>query len=161
MTDHRRSVRGYAPIGLHDRRRRRELRRYRLQVLLVIALGGVLGAAARFAVQAAFAAPPGAFPWATLIINLTGCLLIGVLMVVIDMGPAHPLTRPFLGVGVLGGYTTFSTYTADALTLVIADRPGLTLVYLVGTPLTALLAVVTGVALTRTVALRHRKKGTP
>lgn len=159
MTDHRRPVRGYAPIGLHDRRRRRELRRYRLQVLLVIALGGVLGAAARFAVQAA--APPGAFPWATLIINLTGCLLIGVLMVVIDMGPAHPLTRPFLGVGVLGGYTTFSTYTADALTLVIADRPGLTLVYLVGTPLTALLAVVIGVALTRTVALRHRKKGTP
>ncbi|WP_261988702.1 fluoride efflux transporter FluC, partial [Streptomyces sp. wa22] len=56
------------------------------------------------------------FPWAVFAVNVTGCALIGVLMVLLaERGTVtHPLVRPFLGVGVLGGFTTFSTYAASS-----------------------------------------------
>jgi fluoride exporter len=89
-------------------------------------------------------------PWATLLINVTGCVLIGVLMVLIlEVWVAHRLVRPFLGVGVLGGYTTFSTYAVEAEQLIAAGRPWLALAYLVGTAVAALVAVQVGVGLTR------------
>jgi len=92
-------------------------------------------------------------PWSTLIVNVTGCMLIGVLMVLIlEARQAHPLVRPFIGVGVLGGYTTFSTYAVDAQVLIAEGRPGLALAYLAGTAAAALVAVQLGVVLTRAVA---------
>jgi CrcB protein len=94
---------------------------------------------------------------ATLLVNLSGCLLIGVLMVLItEVWTAHPLVRPFLGVGVLGGYTTFSSATVEVQELVTAGRPGLALAYLVGTAVAALLAVQLGVVVTRLVVPRGR-----
>lgn len=93
---------------------RAELTAHPAAVLGAIAAGGVLGGLARAGVQAAFPYAPTGFPWATFGINLTGCLLIGVLMAVIGARPVHPLVRPFLGVGVLGGFTTFSAYAVDA-----------------------------------------------
>jgi CrcB protein len=119
-------------------------------VLVVIALGGGLGALARYGVGRLWPTPAGGFPWATFAVNVVGCLLIGVLMVLIgEVWSAHPLARPFLGVGVLGGFTTFSTYAAEVRELL---RPGTVLVgfgYLAGTVLGALLAVLAGVRLTR------------
>ena len=57
---------------------------------------------------------PGSFPWTTLLVNGVGCAVIGVFMVVItDVWAAHRLVRPFFGTGVLGGFTTFSTYAVD------------------------------------------------
>ncbi len=70
--------------------------------------------------------PTGAFPWAIFWVNVLGCALIGVLMVLVGEGGrrAHPLVRPFLGVGVLGGFTTFSTYALDFSELLDARGGG-------------------------------------
>jgi CrcB protein len=125
-------------------------------VLAVIAVGGGIGAVARHGVGAAFPQSPLDFPWPTLLINVVGCALIGVLMVVItEVVTPHRYVRPFLGVGVLGGFTTFSTYAVDAVRLVNAGRPAVALVYLVATPLAALAAVVVGVLGAR-LSLRGR-----
>ncbi|GAA1676534.1 hypothetical protein GCM10009733_086790 [Nonomuraea maheshkhaliensis] len=84
---------------------------------------------------------------------MSGCLLIGVLMVLItEARPAHRLVRPFLGVGVLGGYTTFSTYAVDVRRTVEAGAPLTGLAYLVATMLAAVAATAAGVWLTRRAA---------
>jgi fluoride exporter len=138
-----------ADVDLHDPGRRRE-RRGHPWVLPVISVGGMLGAGARYALELGWPRAPGGVPWVTLGINVSGCLLIGVLMVyVVEVGSAHPLLRPFLGVGVLGGFTTFSTYTVETHTLVTEGRPTLALGYLLGTLLAAMTAVTLGVATAR------------
>ncbi|HLL68296.1 MAG TPA: fluoride efflux transporter CrcB [Micromonosporaceae bacterium] len=127
-------------------------------VLAVIAAGGVLGACARHGAALAWPHRTGEFPWATLGVNVSGCLLIGVLMVLItEVWAAHPLIRPFLGTGVLGGYTTFSTYTVDVAQLVAAGAVGPGLGYLAGTLAAALAAVYAGSTGTRLVAARLRR----
>ncbi|GAA1189542.1 CrcB family protein [Pseudonocardia alaniniphila] len=132
---------------------RRELAGHPLDVLGAIAVGGVIGAEARYGIGLAWPHGPSGWPWATLLINLSGCLLIGVLMVVItELVEPHRLARPFLGVGILGGYTTFSTYTVDAISLADGARPGLALAYLVVTPVLAVLACALGAGATRLAA---------
>ncbi|MGW1678797.1 fluoride efflux transporter FluC [Saccharopolyspora sp. NPDC002376] len=117
-------------------------------VLAVVAAGGAIGALLRYC---AYIAWPG--PFSTFLVNVIGCVAIGVLMFVItELVTAHRLVRPFLGVGVLGGFTTFSTYVADAVHLVVEGRPVLALVYLTGTVLSCLLAVAVGLLATRAVA---------
>lgn len=122
------------------------------RVLAAVAAGGVLGAEARYGIGVAWPHPPTAFPWPTLLVNSSGCLLIGVLMVVItERARTHPLVRPFLGVGVLGGYTTFSTFAVDVVTLARVGHPVAAGAYLVATPLAALVAVAAGVRGARAV----------
>jgi fluoride exporter len=121
-------------------------------VLGAVAAGGVLGAVARYAVASAFPSDPAGFAWATFAINVSGCFLIGVLMVAVERSVAgHRLVRPFLGVGVLGGYTTFSAFALDAVLALDAGAIGTALAYVVGTLLAALAAVWAGSALTRRV----------
>ena len=129
-------------------------------VLPVVALGGMLGATARYLLSTAYPSSPGSVPWATFTINATGCLLIGVLMVfVVEQGGTHPLLRPFLGVGVLGGYTTFSTYTVETLRLLQHGAAVAAVSYLLLTALTALVAVTGGAFATRAgLALVHRSR---
>jgi len=125
------------------------LRRHPLSVLVAIAAGGALGASARYGVGLALPQGRDDLPWATLLINVTGCLAIGALLVLIlEVWVAHRLLRPFLGVGV-GAYTTFSTYVVEAQQLVRAGRPALALAYLVATVIAALAAVQLGITLTR------------
>jgi len=94
-------------VDLHVPGSRREWSSHPM-LLPVIALGGMLGASARHALELWWPASPGDWPWATLAANVSGCVLIGMLMVqVVEIGRTHPLLRPFLGVGLLGGYTTF------------------------------------------------------
>ncbi|PWR16649.1 fluoride efflux transporter CrcB [Micromonospora sicca] len=131
-------------VDLHVPADRAELTAHPATVLGAIAAGGVLGALARAGIQAAFPHPPTGFPWATFGINVTGCLLIGALMAVLGARPAHPLVRPFLGVGVLGGFTTFSAYAVDAQRAVAAGAAGTALAYLAATLVGALLAVQVG-----------------
>ncbi|MEU5852973.1 fluoride efflux transporter FluC [Saccharopolyspora shandongensis] len=117
-------------------------------VYAVVAVGGTLGSLLRYG---AFLAWPG--PWSTFLVNVIGCVAIGVLMhVITELVVAHRLVRPFLGVGVLGGFTTFSTYVADAVHLVFEHQPALALAYLAGTVLCCLLAVLVGVLAARSVA---------
>ncbi|PZG46561.1 hypothetical protein C1I98_14395 [Spongiactinospora gelatinilytica] len=124
--------------------------------LAAVAAGGAAGAVARYALAEAFPHPPGAFAWATFGINVSGCLLIGVLMVLItEVRRAHPLVRPFFGVGVLGGFTTFSAYIADLREALAAGHPLIAAAYLAGTLVAALAAVTAGVLLTRAVFRRR------
>jgi CrcB protein len=82
----------------------------------LVALGSAIGGVARHWCGSLVAGPaPGAFPWATLFVNVTGSFLIGVLAVVLDSNERW--AREFLMVGVLGGYTTFSAFSLQTLEL--------------------------------------------
>jgi len=136
--------------GLAARARRREFARSQPAVLATIALGGGLGALARYGVSQLLPTMPGRFPWGTFLVNVSGCLLIGVLMVLItEVWTAHRLVRPFLGVGVLGGFTTFSTYALEIHNLLRPGSVPIAFAYLAGTLLVALLAVLLGMWVTR------------
>ncbi|MEU6551438.1 fluoride efflux transporter CrcB [Streptomyces sp. NPDC046915] len=131
---------------------RRPAWRAQAPVVAVVALGGALGATARYALSLAWPTPPGGFPWATFWTNVGGCAVIGVFMVVItEAWAAHHLVRPFFGTGVLGGFTTFSTYAVDIQRLLDGGRPGTALAYLAVTLLAALAAVWAAAAATRGV----------
>lgn len=131
-----------------------------LPVVGAIAVGGALGASARYGVTTALPHGPGDFPVSTFLIDVSGCLLIGVLVVLITevLGRPHRLARPFFGVGLLGGYTTFSAYTWEALALIEHGAVTVALAYLFGTLLAAIAAVQIGVMATRTVVARARKE---
>ncbi|GAA3351150.1 fluoride efflux transporter CrcB [Amorphoplanes nipponensis] len=122
-----------------------------MPVLAAISAGGVVGAVTRYGVGLAWPHRPGGFPWSTWLVNVTGCLLIGVLLVLITRRrPDQRLIRPFWGIGVLGGYTTFSTASVDVLRV----APGTGLAYLGLTVIGALLAVWAGTAATEAVLRR-------
>ena len=113
-----------------------------LTVLGVIALGGALGASARYLAGQAWPTPTGSFPLTTLGVNVLGSALIGILMVLVtDVWTTRRLARPFLGTGVLGGFTTFSTWTVDLTRLTTGHHPAVAVVDLVAAPVCALLAV--------------------
>lgn len=144
-----------ADVDLRVPAQRREIARRQWDVLAVIAAGGVLGAEGRYGLSVLLPHTAGGWPWATLLTNASGCLLIGVLMVVItELVTPHRLLRPFLGVGLLGGYTTFSTYSVEMVQLLGSGHPGRALAYLVASPLVALLAVWLGTLGTRAAAWR-------
>jgi CrcB protein len=125
-------------------------------LLAAIALGGVLGAEARYVVARLLDTPVGGWPWDTWLVNVSGSFLIGVLMAVLaTVRRPHPLVRPFLGVGVLGGFTTFSTAMVEVPDLLGAGRPALALLYLAGTAVSALLATAVGTWLVRAVRGRR------
>jgi CrcB protein len=122
----------------------------------VVALGGGLGALCRYGLTVLLPRPPGGFPWATFVANVLGCLLIGVLMVLVsEVYTTHRLVRPFLGVGVLGGFTTFSTYALEIHSLLRPGTVAVALAYLAGTLVAAVLAVLAGTWATRAVTGRR------
>ncbi|MFD0434156.1 fluoride efflux transporter CrcB [Streptomyces chartreusis] len=126
-------------------------------VVAVVAAGGALGATARYALALGWPVQPGGFPWATFWTNVVGCAVIGVFMVIItEVSAAHRLVRPFFGTGVLGGFTTFSTYAVDIQRLVDDGRPRTALAYLAATLIAALTAVWLASAATRR-ALKWRQ----
>jgi fluoride exporter len=126
-------------------------------VLAAVAAGGVLGALARYGLAELVPHRPGEWPWATWVTNVSGCLLIGVLMVLVtEVWPDRRYLRPFLGVGVLGGYTTFSTAMVDVRQQVEAGRAGVALLYLGGTALAAVVAVAVGWVVTSAALRRVR-----
>lgn len=120
-----------ADVDLTAPKQRRELREHPATVLAAISCGGALGALARYGLGAAVPHAAGGMAWATLSVNASGCLLIGVLIVLItDAWPGQRLLRPFLGVGLLGGYTTYSTYTVDIQQAIAAGAARTALAYL-------------------------------
>ena len=119
-------------------------------VLAVIALGGGLGSVARYELGRAWATPAGGFPWATFTTNVLGSLLLGALMVyVVEVWPPARYRRPFLGVGVLGGFTTFSTYMNETRGLIATGHVSLADAYALSSLIVGLAAVWSGVALAR------------
>jgi CrcB protein len=85
--------------------------------LFAIAVGGALGTVGRFLLDTTFSETAGHFPATTLLINLSGSLAIGLLVPLVDNSRRVSLLRPFLIVGLLGGWTTYSTLAVDAVTL--------------------------------------------
>jgi CrcB protein len=121
-------------------------------IYLMAALGGALGALARWALAEALPHSPGSWPWATLLVNLVGCLLIGVLLaVLLARFPKSRWMRPFLAVGVLGGFTTYSTFAVDVVRLTGAGRGPLAVAYVVVSVLGGVLAVLVGLLTARAV----------
>jgi fluoride exporter len=119
-------------------------------VVAAVSVGGVLGAEARYGVGVGLPHGASAFPWSTVLINASGCLLIGALMVVLlELTSPHRLLRPFLGVGVLGGYTTFSTFSLDVARLAHEHRMLVAFGYLVATLVACFAAVFVGTVAAR------------
>ncbi|MFF2549734.1 fluoride efflux transporter CrcB [Nocardia sp. NPDC058058] len=139
-------------IDIHEPAQRAELSGTHGAVLTVIAVGGALGALARYALITLFPTPPGGFPWAVFGINVLGGFALGVLMTILtEIRPAHPLVRPFLGTGVIGGFTTFSTYAGDVHTLLRPGSAPTALVYIFATLFAVLCAVAAAAQLVRRV----------
>jgi CrcB protein len=123
--------------------------------LIAIALGGALGTVARFLLDSAYTQPAGHFPTVTLVINLTGSLAIGFLIPLVEAAaPRVPLARPFLVVGILGGWTTYSTFAVAAITLMQHGHVGTSLAYLAATLAGGLVLVILGNAGGRKVAAK-------
>jgi CrcB protein len=123
--------------------------------VVAVALGGALGAVARYGLGLALPTRPGQFPWGTFIINISGGLAIGVLVVLVtEVIRAHRLVRPFVVTGILGGFTTFSTYTVETQELLGAHAAATALVYLFGTLFAALAATAVGAGLTSAIGRR-------
>ncbi|MEU0744451.1 fluoride efflux transporter CrcB [Streptomyces sp. NPDC006134] len=129
-------------LGVRPAAPRRSAGRTQAPVVAAVALGGGTGAAARYAASLWWPAHTGGFPWTTFWVNVAGCAVIGVFMAVLT-GPrtVHRLVRPFFGTGVLGGFTTFSTYAVDIRQLIGTGHVRTALAYLAATPLAALTAV--------------------
>ncbi|WP_370949215.1 CrcB family protein [Amycolatopsis sp. cg5] len=124
--------------------------------LAVIAAGGAIGACARYGATLLWPTEATAFPWTTLAINVTGSALLGfVLVLIIERATVHALVRPFVGTGIIGGYTTFSTYAVDAQRLIGNGHAVTAMIYLMTTILTALAAVWAGAALARAALTRR------
>ena len=124
----------------------------RWDVLLAIGAGGALGSLARYGLSVAIPHARGEFAVATLLTNVLGCLLIGVLMAILTTtARPHHLLRPFLGVGILGGFTTFSTFVTDTLDSATTGRILVSLAYAPASVVLCLTAVTAGLAATRAV----------
>jgi fluoride exporter len=95
-----------------------------------MALGGGLGTAARYGVTQVIHAAPGSFPWPTFWTNVSGSFALGVVLgVVLPRFPPKRYLRPFVAVGFLGAYTTYSTFAVETVLLVRDGRTALGLVY--------------------------------
>jgi CrcB protein len=120
--------------------------------IAAIAIGGGLGTVIRYLLSEAFPAGQG-FPWAIFVINVTGCFVLGLLMVcLLDVWPPRRLLRPFLAIGLIGGYTTFSTYAAGIVTLIRQHALALAAAYALASVVAGLVAVWCGSTAARRLA---------
>jgi fluoride exporter len=119
---------------------------------LLAAIGGALGALARWGLSEALPSP-GGWPWATLLVNITGCFLLGLLLAVLGRRSPQPAwVPPFVGVGILGGYTTYSTFAVEVVVLVDDGAPALAAGYLLLSVAGGIAAVAAGAVTARRVA---------
>jgi fluoride exporter len=126
-------------------------------VLLSVALGGVVGAVGRYLVETALPPRAGAVPWATLLVNVTGSAALGLVYVVLTERLArHRLAKPFIGTGIIGAYTTFSTFSEETVELVRTGHAAVGAAYLLGSVVAGLTAVVLGIAAGRRLVTSAR-----
>jgi CrcB protein len=119
--------------------------------VVLVALGGAVGAVARYVVDSTVAQrAAGAFPWGTLVVNLSGSLVLGFLFALaIERGVLPASIRGPLMIGFLGAYTTFSTLMLESWRLIEDGAIGLALANVVGSSLLGIAAVLTGLAIGR------------
>lgn len=121
------------------------------QMLLAVAAGGALGSVGRYAVGVLMARLLGAgFPWGTLTVNIVGSFVMGLLIEAAALrGVMSSEARAFVFVGVLGGFTTFSSFSLDVVTLVRGDQLWAAGAYMAATVTVGVLALVFGLYVAR------------
>jgi fluoride exporter len=110
-------------------------------LVAAVAVGGAAGALLRWRLTTAFPDHTAAFPWTTFAVNVTGCLVLAALPA-LSVVRRNRVLPPLLGTGVLGGYTTLSTYAEQARALLASGQVATAAAYVVGTLAACLLAVV-------------------
>lgn len=129
------------------------------RVLLAVAAGAVLGGPARHALELALPATGSGLPVGTLVVNLVGCLLLGTLVEALALRSvpdsfATRYARPFAGPGLLGTFTTYSTFTVQTDRLLLTGRAGVAAAYVLASLLGGAAAAALGV-----LAARHAWPG--
>jgi CrcB protein len=121
--------------------------------LLLVMFGGALGSGARHLTQRAMLAlfGPG-LPYGTLSVNLIGGLLMGMLVGILARVGGPENWRLFVGVGILGGFTTFSSFSLDTVTLIERGAIPMAIGYVLVSVTGSILALAAGLAITRAVA---------
>jgi CrcB protein len=145
-------------VGTEERRSRRDL-----DVVAVIAVGGGIGSIARYGLARAMPTPPGGFPWATFVTNVVGCAVLGGLMyLVLEVWPPSRYRRPFIGVGICGGFTTFSTAMVETRGLLDGSHLATAGLYLLSSVVLGVCAVLAGAVTARALrGARHRTTPEP
>ena len=124
------------------------------QLIAAVAVGGALGSVARYLVAIGVGRALGAeFPWGTLIINIVGSFLIGVFVESFALAwTTSQMVRVFLTVGICGGFTTFSTFSLDAIVLMQRGELWPAAAYIIASVVLSVLALFVGLQLVRAVA---------
>ncbi len=119
----------------------------KLGAFAAVAAGGAIGAMLRYAVAIVMVERLGpGFPWHTALINVAGSFCIGVIAAYAQSGTGlSPYVGAFLTIGVLGGFTTFSTFSFDTVTL-LSESPALAVAYCAGSVVLGVLAAIAGLA---------------
>lgn len=132
----------------------------RLRILAAVAIGGILGGLARYAITGSGQGPASGFPWPTYAVNVSGAFVLALLLVlVLDVLRPTTYLRPLLGTGFCGAYTTFSSVVVTTDQLAAHDRAGIAVAYLFGSLAGGLAAGVLGLGLGRTTAAAvHRSR---
>jgi fluoride exporter len=125
-----------------------------LQNYLFIALGGALGSIARFWVGVNVTGRMGTrFPWGTLIVNITACLIIGLSMEFLNRhGEINPAWRSLMPIGFIGAYSTFSTFEWEILANLRSGAFWIAILYLTSSIVLGFIAVSLGVKLARAIS---------
>jgi fluoride exporter len=121
-------------------------------ILLAVALGGALGSLLRYFVAGAIQSPANPFPIGIFVVNITGGFVMGV---IVEMSALKlqlsPEVRAFLTVGILGGYTTFSTFSLDSVLLIQRGAYASAAMYIVGSAMLSILALFAGLWIVRVI----------
>ena len=121
--------------------------------LAYVALGGALGALARYGISGWVYDRMGeSFPWGTLMVNLVGCLVLGVAVRWLQVTSVAPGVRPFLMIGLLGAFTTFSTFSYETVALLQEGQWLRASLYVGGSVALGLIAMLAGMALATALA---------
>jgi CrcB protein len=117
---------------------------FSLSVLWAVACGGALGSVSRYAIAQWLPRVSGGIPVHTLVVNIAGSFLIGLLARLLSTPGEHTLARAALLIGFCGGFTTFSAFSAEFVALVQEGRAGRAVTYVVTSVLVGVIAVVAG-----------------
>ena len=118
-----------------------------LSMLLAIALGGAAGSTLRYLISIWLAKANEAFPLSTFAVNVVGALLLGFLARVFNTPDSNPVWRAALTVGFCGGFTTFSTFSAEFVALVQEGRAARAVAYVVASVVSGVLAITVGLSI--------------
>ncbi|MGI8648895.1 MAG: fluoride efflux transporter CrcB [Rubrobacter sp.] len=118
--------------------------------MILVAIGGGLGAALRYGAGVWLASKLGpGFPWGTFFVNVTGSFIVGIVLALASGGELSAEARLFLAVGLMGGYTTFSSYSYETLAMISSGSVSAALINVFGQLALGFLAVYAGVIVGR------------